>query len=39
VDGAFRFNPNGMTDRMLEVQEIQAGKFVTVSPAPSQFVK
>jgi ABC-type branched-subunit amino acid transport system substrate-binding protein len=39
VDGAFRFNANGLTDRMLEVQEIQAGKFVTVSPAPSQFVK
>jgi ABC-type branched-subunit amino acid transport system substrate-binding protein len=39
VDGAFRFNPNGMTDRMLEVQEIQAGKFVTVSAAPSQFAK
>lgn len=39
VDGAFRFNANGLTDRMLEVQEIQAGKFVTVSPAPSQFAK
>ena len=39
VDGAFRFNPNGLTDRMLEVQEIQAGKFVTVSAAPSQFTK
>lgn len=39
VDGAFRFNPNGLTDRMLEVQEIQAGKFVTISPAPSQFGK
>ena len=39
VDGAFRFNTNGLTDRMLEVQEIQAGKFVTVSLAPSQFVK
>ena len=39
VDGAFRFNPNGLTDRMLEVQEVQAGKFVTVSPAPSQFTK
>lgn len=38
VDGAFRFNANGLTDRMLEVQEIQAGKFITVSPAPSQFV-
>lgn len=39
VDGAFRFNPNGLTDRMLEVQEVQAGKFVTVSAAPSQFTK
>jgi len=39
VDGAFRFNPNGLTDRILEVQEVQAGKFVTVSPAPSQFAK
>ncbi len=39
VDGAFRFMANGLTDRMLEVQEIQAGKFVTISPAPSQFTK
>jgi len=39
VDGAFRFTANGLTDRMLEVQEIQAGKFVTVSPAPTQFAK
>jgi ABC-type branched-subunit amino acid transport system substrate-binding protein len=39
VDGAFRFSANGLTERMLEVQEIQAGKFVTVSPAPSQFAK
>jgi ABC-type branched-subunit amino acid transport system substrate-binding protein len=39
VDGAFRFSANGLTDRMLEVQEIQAGKFVTISPAPVQFAK
>lgn len=39
VDGAFRFTANGLTDRMLEVQEIQAGKFVTVSAAPTQFTK
>ena len=39
VDGAFRFMPNGLTERMLEVQEIQSGKFVTISPAPTQFVK
>jgi hypothetical protein len=31
--------PNGLTERMLEVQEIQSGKFVTISPAPTQFVK
>jgi branched-chain amino acid transport system substrate-binding protein len=39
VDGAFRFMSNGLTDRMLEVQEIQAGKFVTVSAAPTSFGK
>jgi ABC-type branched-subunit amino acid transport system substrate-binding protein len=39
VDGAFRFNANGLTDRMLEVQEIEASKFVTISPAPTQFAK
>ena len=39
VDGAFRFMPSGLTERMLEVQEIQSGKFVTISPAPAQFAK
>lgn len=39
VDGAFRFMPNGLTERMLEVQEIQAGKFVTVDAAPTSFAK
>ena len=39
VDGAFRFMANGLTDRTLEVQEIQAGKFVTVNAAPTQFTK
>jgi ABC-type branched-subunit amino acid transport system substrate-binding protein len=39
VDGAFRFMSSGLTDRMLEVQEIQAGKFVTVNAAPTQFTK
>ena len=39
VDGAFRFMNNGLTERMLEVQEIQAGKFVTVDSAPTSFVK
>lgn len=39
VDGAFRFMANGLTERMLEVQEIQAGKFVTIDPAPTAFAK
>ncbi len=39
VDGAFRFMSNGLTERMLEVQEIQAGKFVTIDAAPTQFAK
>lgn len=39
VDGAFRFMANGLTERMLEVQEIQAGKFVTIDAAPASFGK
>jgi branched-chain amino acid transport system substrate-binding protein len=39
VDGAFRFMSNGLTERMLEVQEIQAGKFITIDAAPGSFAK
>jgi ABC-type branched-subunit amino acid transport system substrate-binding protein len=39
VDGAFRFMSNGLTERTLEVQEIRAGKFVTINAAPTAFVK
>lgn len=39
VDGAFRFMPNGLAERSLEVQEIQAGKFVTINAAPTTFGK
>ncbi len=39
VDGSFRFMPNGLTERTLEVQEIQAGKFVTINAAPTAFGK
>jgi branched-chain amino acid transport system substrate-binding protein len=39
VDGSFRFMANGLTERTLEVQEIQAGKFVTINAAPTAFVK
>ncbi len=39
IDGAFRFLPSGMSERMLEVQEVQTGKFVTIDPAPKAFVQ
>ncbi|MEP7350592.1 MAG: penicillin-binding protein activator [Sphingorhabdus sp.] len=39
VDGSFRFMSNGLTERTLEVQEIQAGKFVTINAAPAAFAK
>jgi ABC-type branched-subunit amino acid transport system substrate-binding protein len=38
VDGAFRFFANGQSERMLEVQEVQAGKYVIIEPAPSTFI-
>ena len=37
LDGAFRFRPNGVIDRALEVREVQAGGVVPVSPAPARF--
>lgn len=37
IDGAFRFLANGMSERALEVQEVQAGKYVTIDPAPRGF--
>jgi outer membrane PBP1 activator LpoA protein len=39
IDGAFRFGRDGIAERALEVQEIQGGSLVTVSPAPSGFGK
>ena len=39
VDGAFRFTPSGIAERMLEVQEIKTGGFTIVSPAPRVFSK
>ena len=38
IDGAFRFFANGQSERMLEVIEVQAGKFATIEPAPASFV-
>jgi hypothetical protein len=37
IDGAFRFGSDGVAERALEVQQINAGGLVTVSPAPSGF--
>ncbi|WP_373276444.1 MULTISPECIES: penicillin-binding protein activator [Sphingomonas] len=39
IDGAFRFGRDGIAERALEVQEIQNGTTVTVSPAPAGFGK
>jgi ABC-type branched-subunit amino acid transport system substrate-binding protein len=38
VDGAFRFFANGQSERMLEVREIQAGKFAIIEAAPPSFI-
>lgn len=37
VDGAFRFGRDGVAERMLEVEQVTAGGFTTVSPAPRSF--
>jgi ABC-type branched-subunit amino acid transport system substrate-binding protein len=37
VDGAFRFGANGIAERALEVREVTAGGYRTVSPAPRGF--
>lgn len=37
VDGAFRFNNNGIAERALEVREIRSGEIVQVEAAPTSF--
>jgi len=37
IDGAFRFNRDGIVERSLEVQQAGAGGFTVVSPAPRGF--
>ncbi len=39
IDGAFRFNSDGIAQRMLEVQQIGSGGFAVISPAPRGFAK
>ncbi len=36
LDGVFRFNQFGVAERAMEVREVGAGTFVTVSPAPTK---
>ncbi len=38
LDGAFRFSPNGIAERALEVQEVTAKGATIISPAPKRFV-
>ncbi len=37
LDGVFRFMPNGVSQRALEVQEIRTGSFAVIDPAPKGF--
>ncbi len=37
LDGVFRFSASGMAERAMEVREVGAGTFTTVSPAPTKF--
>jgi len=37
VDGVFRFTPNGVAERALEVRELSPAGAKVVSPAPSEF--
>ena len=38
LDGPFRFSPNGLGERALEVREARAGGITVVSAAPEKFV-
>ncbi len=37
VDGIFRFTKEGLTERGLEIMQINNGRFETISPAPTRF--
>lgn len=39
INGIFRFNPDGTSDRGLAILSVQPGGFVVVNPAPSTFEK
>ncbi len=37
VDGAFRFNRNGVAERALEVRQVNGSQIIEVDPAPTSF--
>jgi ABC-type branched-subunit amino acid transport system substrate-binding protein len=37
IDGAFRFRPDGVAERAMEVRQVGAGTVTVISPAPTQF--
>lgn len=37
MDGPFRFMPNGVVERAMEVREVRNGAVTVVSPAPTKF--
>ena len=37
LDGAFRFNRNGVVERTMEVREVRDGSVAIVEPAPATF--
>ena len=37
LDGVFRFRPNGVAERAMEVREVGAGTVKIISPAPARF--
>ena len=39
IDGAFRFGRDGVAERALEVQQVNAGAFSVIAPAPKTFAK
>lgn len=39
LDGAFRFQPDGVVERAMEVREVRAGEVVVVDQAPAKFVE
>jgi branched-chain amino acid transport system substrate-binding protein len=37
IDGAFRFGPNGVAERAMEVREVRGGGVIVADPAPAGF--